>query len=86
MGLRADELRARIGEAARKLTEARLVGDHFGAEAYRERLRYLLCIAIRHGAGGIRRACGPRRCRRGPAVRMPLRPGRGRMRSMPRGR
>jgi len=35
MGLFAGELRAGIGEAARKMTEARLAGDHFSAEAYR---------------------------------------------------
>jgi hypothetical protein len=49
MGLFADELRAGIGEAARKLAEARLAGDHFSAEAYRERPRYLRCMATRHG-------------------------------------
>jgi hypothetical protein len=49
MGLFADELRAGMGEAARKLAEARLAGDHFSAEAYRERLRYLRCIATCHG-------------------------------------
>jgi hypothetical protein len=49
MGVFADELQASIGEAARKMTEARLAGDDFSAEAYRERLRYLRCIATRHG-------------------------------------
>jgi hypothetical protein len=51
MGLFADELRAGISEAARKMTEARLAGDHFSAEAYRERLRYLRRVAARHGVG-----------------------------------
>jgi hypothetical protein len=49
MGVFAEELRAGVGEAARKMAEARLAGDHFSAEAYRERLRHLRCIATRHG-------------------------------------
>jgi hypothetical protein len=34
----ADELRAGIDEAARKMAEARLAGDDYGAGAWRERL------------------------------------------------
>jgi hypothetical protein len=49
MGVFADELRAGMAEAARKMTEARLAGDDYGAEAYRERLRYLQRVAARHG-------------------------------------
>ena len=45
MGAFADELRAGMGEAARKMTGARLAGDDYGAEAYRERLRCLRRIA-----------------------------------------
>ncbi len=59
MGVFADELRAGIGEAARKMTEARLAGDHFSAEAYRERLRHLRCIATRHGVEVSAEAAGP---------------------------
>jgi hypothetical protein len=59
MGVFADEPRAGIGEAARKLTEARMAGDHFSAEAYRERLRYLRCIATRHGAGASAEPADP---------------------------
>jgi hypothetical protein len=49
MGAFADELRGGIAEAARKMTEARLTGDYYRAEAYRERLLYLRGIAARHG-------------------------------------
>lgn len=45
----ADELRAGIGEAARKIAEARLAGDDYGAEAYRERLSQLRRVARCHG-------------------------------------
>ena len=45
----ADELRAGIDEAARKMAEARLVGDDYGAGAWRERLSYLRRVARRHG-------------------------------------
>jgi hypothetical protein len=45
----ADELRAGIGEAARKVAEARLAGDDYGAEAYRERLSDLRRVARCHG-------------------------------------
>jgi hypothetical protein len=51
MGQFADELHAGIDEAARKMTEARLAGDHYGAEAYRERLGFLRRVAGRHGLG-----------------------------------
>ena len=59
MALFADELRAGIGEAARKMTEAQLAGDHFSAGAYRERLRYLRCIATRHGVETSAGLAGP---------------------------
>jgi len=45
----ADELQAGIDEAARKMAEARLVGDDYGAGAWRERLAYLRRVARRHG-------------------------------------
>ncbi len=51
MGVFADELRAGIDEAARKMTEARLAGDDYGTEAYRERLAFLRRVAHRHGLG-----------------------------------
>ena len=51
MGLLAEELRAGIDEAARKMTEARLASDHYGAEAWRERLGFLRRVAGRHGLG-----------------------------------
>jgi len=51
MGVFADELRAGIDEAARKMTEARLAGDDYGTEAYRERLGFLRRVAHRHGLG-----------------------------------
>ena len=51
MGQFAEELRAGIDEAARKMTEARLAGDHYGAETYRERLEFLRRVARRHGLG-----------------------------------
>jgi hypothetical protein len=51
MGLLAEELRAGIDEAARKMTEARLAGDDYGAETYRERLEFLCRVAGRHGLG-----------------------------------
>lgn len=54
----ADELQAGIDEAARKLTEARLAGDDYGAGAWRERLSYLRCVARRHGVE-FRPAPGP---------------------------
>jgi hypothetical protein len=49
MGVFADELPAAMGETARKMAEARLAGDDYAAEAYRERLRYLRRTAARHG-------------------------------------
>lgn len=49
MGEFADELRAGIDEAARNMAEARVAGDDYGAEVYRERLRYLRRVALRHG-------------------------------------
>jgi hypothetical protein len=51
MGQFADEVRAGIDEAARKMTEARAGGDDYGAEAYRERLGFLRRVAHRHGLG-----------------------------------
>ncbi len=51
MGPFADELHAGIDEAARKMTEARLAGDNYGAQAYRERLGFLRRVANRHGLG-----------------------------------
>jgi len=45
----ADELQAGIDEAARKMAEARLAGDDYGAGAWRERLSYLRRAARRHG-------------------------------------
>ncbi len=51
MGVFADELRTAIDEAARKMAEARLAGDNYGAEAYRERLSFLRRVAGRHGLG-----------------------------------
>jgi hypothetical protein len=45
----ADELQAGIDEAARKMAEARLAGDHYGAETWRERLVYLRRVARRYG-------------------------------------
>lgn len=45
----ADELRAGIGEATRKMAEARLAGDDYGAEAYRERVSHLRRVARCHG-------------------------------------
>jgi len=51
MGQFADQLHAGIDEAARKMSEARLAGDNYGAEAYRERLGFLHRVAKRHGLG-----------------------------------
>ena len=51
MGQFADQLHAGIDEAARKMSEARLAGDNYGAEAYRERLGFLRRVAKRHGLG-----------------------------------
>jgi hypothetical protein len=68
MGQFADELRAGIDEAARKMTEARLVGDHYGAESYRERLGFLRRVAGRHGLGPCP-ARNPPPGRQGPAPR-----------------
>jgi hypothetical protein len=48
MGASADEVRDAMGEAARKLAGALLAGDDHGAEAYRERLRFLRSVAARH--------------------------------------
>jgi len=45
----AEELRAGIDEAARKMAEARLAGDDQGAGAWRERLSYLRRAARLHG-------------------------------------
>ena len=71
MGVFADELRAGIDETARKLTEARLAGDDYGAEAYRERPGFLRRVAHRHGLGPWPARSSPRG-RRGPATRTPL--------------
>jgi hypothetical protein len=49
MGESADEMRAGIDEAARKMTEARAGGGDCGAEAYRERLGFLHRVARRQG-------------------------------------
>lgn len=49
MGEFADGLRIAAAEAARKLGEARLARDDYGAEAYRERLQFLRRVALRHG-------------------------------------
>ena len=54
----ADELQAGIDEAARKMAEARLAGDDYGAGAWRERLSYLRRVARRHGVE-LRPAPGP---------------------------
>jgi len=51
MGIFADELRAGIYEAADKMEAARLEGNYYGAEAYRERLGFLRRVAYRHGLG-----------------------------------
>ena len=45
----SDELRAGIDEAGRKMAEARLAGDDYSVEAWRERLSYLRRVARRHG-------------------------------------
>ena len=45
MGRFADELRAGIDEAVRKMAEAQRAGDDYGAEAYRERLSFLRRVA-----------------------------------------
>jgi hypothetical protein len=45
----ASGLRAGIDEAARKMAEAQLAGDDYGAGAWRERLSYLRRVARRHG-------------------------------------
>ena len=51
MGVFANDLRAGIEEAARKMEAARRAGDHYGAEAYLERLGFLHRVARRHGLG-----------------------------------
>ena len=45
----ANGLQAGIDEAARKMAEARLAGDDYGAGAWRERLSYLRRVAQCHG-------------------------------------
>ena len=45
----AGELRAGIDEVARKMAEARLADDDYGAGAWRERLACLRRVARRHG-------------------------------------
>jgi hypothetical protein len=45
----ADELRSGIDRAARKMAEAQLAGDDYGAAAWHERLSYLRSVARRHG-------------------------------------
>jgi hypothetical protein len=45
----ANGLRAGIDEAARKVAEAQLTFDDYGAGAWRERLSYLRRVARRHG-------------------------------------
>ncbi len=64
MGVFADELRAGIDEAARKLIEARLAGDDYGAAAYASGSGS--CAVSRTGTGsGPGRARSPPRGRRG---------------------
>ena len=45
----ANGLREGIDEAAREMAEAQLVGDNYGAGAWRERLSYLRRVARRYG-------------------------------------
>ena len=45
----ASGLRVGIDEAARKVAEAQLAGDGYGAAAWRERLSYLRRVARRYG-------------------------------------
>ena len=45
----ASGLRVGIDEAARKVAEAQLAGDDYGAGAWRERLSYLRRVARRYG-------------------------------------
>ncbi len=45
----ASGLRAGIDEAARKMAEARIAGDDYSVEAWRERLSCLRRVARRHG-------------------------------------
>ena len=52
----ASGLRAGIDEAARKMAEAQLAGDDYGAGAWRERLSYLHRVARR---SGVELAPGP---------------------------
>ncbi len=66
MGVFADELRAGIGEAARKMIGARLAGDHFTAETYLERLRYLQRVAVRHGIEASPETADPGEAGEGP--------------------
>jgi hypothetical protein len=49
----ADELRADIDEAARKMADAQADGDSYGADAYSERLKYLRRFALRHAVGSL---------------------------------
>jgi hypothetical protein len=76
MGQFADQLHAGIDEAARKMTEARLAGDDYGAEAYRERLGFLRRVARRYGLGpwpcpepADRGEAGEDRCEAAPVPR-----------------
>lgn len=45
----AGELRAGLDEAARTMAEARLAGEDYGAEAWRERLGFLRRVAGHYG-------------------------------------
>jgi hypothetical protein len=49
MGVFAEELRAGIAEAARKMTESLMAGDDYGVEVYCERILHLTHVAQRHG-------------------------------------
>jgi len=67
MTLFADEVRAGIDKAARKVAQARLDGDDSCAEAYRERLWYLWHAAGGHGVELLPRR-GPVADREPPAL------------------
>ncbi|MFD1547241.1 hypothetical protein [Nonomuraea guangzhouensis] len=45
----AVEIHTVISVAAKKLDDARTVGDDHGVQVYSERVRYLLTVAQRHG-------------------------------------
>lgn len=85
MGVLADELRADLGEKARKMTEARLVGDQFSTGSVASGCG--TCDALPPSRSrGVRRGCGARAvlargC--GEDAAAPA-PGRCRLRSMAR--